>query len=303
MRKIKIIALLLTIIMLFCACAEKAQPAEAPESSVPVVTEAPIDTPEVTEAPAPSQAPETPEPTEEAEPEIEPEPEPLDSPEPIPEPEGTVEPTPAPTPTPEPEAEAEVQADPTPESTPEPAPESTPEPTPESAPEPTPEPTPEPAPEPTPEPEPYSQKTDDTVLSITGTALSREWYFTLAELQNLGCTYEGDYFSRGKEPQEMTTHFIGIELAPFFRDVLGLDSYKKAVFTSTDGYKCALGKSAVEMTYISEKDSSAQLPMILAWSEDDAAITLRLVMGQSIEGEYNRTNWVRSVCEVEIRAE
>lgn len=293
MRKIKIIALLLTIIMLFCACAEKAQPAEAPESSVPVVTEAPIDTPEVTEAPAPSQAPETPEPTEEAEPEIEAEPEPLDSPEAIPEPEGTVEPTPAPapTPTPEPEAEAEVQADPTPESTPEPAPEPTPEPTPESA------------PEPTPEPEPYSQKTDDTVLSITGTALSREWYFTLAELQNLGCTYEGDYFSRGKEPQEMTTHFIGIELAPFFRDVLGLDSYKKAVFTSTDGYKCALGKSAVEMTYINEKDSSAQLPMILAWSEDDAAITLRLVMGQSIEGEYNRTNWVRSVCEVEIRAE
>lgn len=291
MRKIKIIALLLTIIMLFCACAEKAQPAEAPESSVPVVTEAPIDTPEVAEAPAPSQAPETPEPTEEAEPEIEPEPEPLDSPEPIPEPEGTVEPTPAPTPTPEPDAEAEVQAGPTPESTPEPAPESTPEPTPESA------------PEPTPEPEPYSQKTDDTVLSITGTALSREWYFTLAELQNLGCTYEGDYFSRGKEPQEMTTHFIGIELAPFFRDVLGLDSYKKAVFTSTDGYKCALGKSAVEMTYINEKDSSAQLPMILAWSEDDAAITLRLVMGQSIEGEYNRTNWVRSVCEVEIRAE
>lgn len=293
MRKIKIIALLLTIIMLFCACAEKAQPAEAPEAPAPTATEAPIDTPEVTEAPAPSQAPETPEPTEEAEPEIEAEPEPLDSPEAIPEPEGTVEPTPAPapTPTPEPEAEAEVQADPTPESTPEPAPEPTPEPTPESA------------PEPTPEPEPYSQKTDDTVLSITGTALSREWYFTLAELQNLGCTYEGDYFSRGKEPQEMTTHFIGIELAPFFRDVLGLDSYKKAVFTSTDGYKCALGKSAVEMTYINEKDSSAQLPMILAWSEDDAAITLRLVMGQSIEGEYNRTNWVRSVCEVEIRAE
>lgn len=56
------------------------------------------------------------------------------------------------------------------------------------------------------------------------------------------------------------------------------------------------------MTYINEQVEGSALKMILAWSEDGAPITLRLVMGQMAAGEFNRTNFVRSVTEIEVKA-
>ena len=42
--------------------------------------------------------------------------------------------------------------------------------------------------------------------------------------------------------------------------------------------------------------------MILAWSQDGETFgALRLVMGQTIEGEYNRTFWVRDVVELDVQ--
>ena len=149
---------------------------------------------------------------------------------------------------------------------------------------------------------PYSVKTADTVLTVKGTAAEREWYFTLAELQSLGGTVSADYFSRGKEPQEMTTSFEGISVQYLLENVVGITDYKKAAFRASDGYSVSFSKSGIGMTYINEKDESVQLKMILAWREDGGDIPLRLVMGQMAAGEYNRTNWARSVCEIEVKA-
>ncbi len=157
-----------------------------------------------------------------------------------------------------------------------------------------------PAPEPTPAPDPYSQPTADTVLTVSGSALSRDWYFSLADLQSMGGAYSGSYFSRGKEPQEATTSFSGIMVSYLLDSVIGA-SYSKATFTATDGYAGSYGPGAVNAWYINEKDPSASLPMILAWTEDGSPCNLRLVMGQQIAGEYNRTYWVRDVITITLQ--
>ncbi len=84
---------------------------------------------------------------------------------------------------------------------------------------------------------------------------------------------------------------------------MGVQSYKKATFTASDGYAGSWSRGMINSMLINEKDPSASLPMILAWSEDGAPCSLRLVMGQQLEGEYNRTNFVRGVVTVEVKAE
>lgn len=158
----------------------------------------------------------------------------------------------------------------------------------------------EPAPAPAPPPAPYSQLTADTVLTVSGSALDRDWYFSLSDLQSLGGAYSGSYFSRGKDPQEATTSFSGIMVSYLLDSVIGA-SYSKATFTASDGYAGSYGPGAVDAWYINEKDPSASLPMILAWTEDGSPCGLRLVMGQQIAGEYNRTYWVRDVITVTLQ--
>ena len=167
-------------------------------------------------------------------------------------------------------------------------------------PEPSNEPEPESEPEPEPVAEPYSVKTADTVLTVTGAGVSRDYYFTLSEIQSLGGVVEDDYFSRGKEPQTATNHYKCISVSHLLSTVGA--SGKKVTFTASDGYAVSYSISAVSASYIDETVPGKSLQMILAWQEDYAGCGLRLVMGQNVEGEYNRTNWVRNVIEIEVKA-
>ena len=212
------------------------------------------------------------------------------------------------TPTPAPETTPTPTAEPMPEYTPTPTPEETETPA-ETAPPaavvittPAPSQAPEPTLEPTPAAEPYSVQTADTVLTVRGDALAREWYFTLAELQSAGGYTAADYFSRGKDPQEETTSFEGIDLQYLLETVIGVSDYKKITVRASDGYAYGCSRGSVNMTYLNEQVEGSTLKMILAWSEDGAPCALRLVMGQMTAGEYNRTNWVRSVTEIEVKA-
>ena len=180
--------------------------------------------------------------------------------------------------------------------------EQTAEPEPEPAPEPEPKPEPEPGPEPepAPAPEPYSEPSDETILTVYGASLSHDWYFSLSDLMDLGGTVGADYFSRGKEPQEATNYFVGISVSYLLEQVVGAWDLSKAVFIAGDGYTAGHSRSAIDASYINEQDPSAVLSMILAWSEDGAPCALRLVMGQQIEGEYNRTYWTRGIVSIEV---
>ena len=161
-------------------------------------------------------------------------------------------------------------------------------------------PTPSETPAPAPAPAPYSEQTADTVLTVCGSALDRNWYFSLSDLQNMGGYYSASYFSRGKEPQEETNSFSGILVSYLLDSVIGA-SYSKATFTASDGYAGSHSYSAIHAYYVNEQDPSASLPMILAWTQDGSPCGLRLVMGQQIAGEYNRTYWVRDVITIELQ--
>ena len=203
---------------------------------------------------------------------------------------------------------APAEPTPIPEGTARPAiapagPDGTPEPMPAATPDAAETPAPTSAPEPTEAPaEPYSVQTADTVLTVRGDALAREWYFTLAELQSAGGYTAADYFSRGKDPQEATNSFEGIDLQYLLEAVIGVSDYKKIAVRASDGYAYGCSRSSVNMTYINEQVEGSTLKMILAWGADGEACPLRLVMGQMTAGEYNRTNWVRSVTEIEVKA-
>lgn len=205
-------------------------------------------------------------------------------------------------------AEKPEQQDPATEDKGEQKPEDRPEPekqpeqeqTPDPEPEPEPEPEPAPEPEPEPEPEPYSVPSDDTVLTVYGASLTHDWYFSLSDLMELGGTVGADYFSRGKEPQEATNYFVGISVSYLLEQVVGAWDLSKAVFIASDGYTAGHSRSAIDASYINEQDPSAVLSMILAWSEDGTPCALRLVMGQQIEGEYNRTYWTRGIVSIEV---
>ncbi|MBQ6606318.1 MAG: hypothetical protein IJH56_01365 [Firmicutes bacterium] len=159
---------------------------------------------------------------------------------------------------------------------------------------------PTPSETPAPAPAPYSEQTADTVLTVCGSALDRNWYFSLSDLQNMGGYYSAYYFSRGKEPQEETNSFSGILVSYLLDSVIGA-SYSKATFTASDGYAGSHSYSAIHAYYVNEQDPSASLPMILAWTQDGSPCGLRLVMGQQIAGEYNRTYWVRDVITIELQ--
>lgn len=283
---------LLLILLLLCGCSSGA--------SGPAASTAPTAAPSAVIADAPQTASPVPDASVSASPEISPDAD-------------KAEPTSAPAadaPTPSAQLpEASESPDPAVSESPEPSISVSAAPVPsESLPADTQAPASEPAHDPAPEPsepaqtEPYSEKTADTILTVCGSALDREWYFTLSQLQSLGGYVQADYFSRGKDPKESTTTYIGIDLQYLFETVIGLEQYKKATFTASDGYAIGYSRSAVNMTYINEKDPSASLKMILAWNEGGAPCSLRLVMGQQTEGEYNRTNWVRSVTTIEVKA-
>ena len=70
--------------------------------------------------------------------------------------------------------------------------------------------------------------------------------------------------------------------------------------TILDAVPLVLDSGMPVAVYINEQDPSAALSMILAWSEDGAPCALRLVMGQQIEGEYNRTYWTRGIVSIEV---
>ncbi|MGE4484612.1 MAG: hypothetical protein AB7C97_05810 [Oscillospiraceae bacterium] len=163
------------------------------------------------------------------------------------------------------------------------------------------------APEQAEAPAPYSVKTPDTILEVSGGGAENTCYFTMDDLLAIKEGYfEDDYFSRRTGPEEATNRYGGVLLSYLLENVVGIkDGAKKITVTSSDGYGSSTTISAVRASYINEKDPTKTLYMILAWNRDGEALTdsgpLQLVMGQLIEGEYNRQYWVKNVCSIEVK--
>jgi len=186
--------------------------------------------------------------------------------------------------------------------------------TPTSAPSPTPKPvvvaaSPKPTPEPTktrrptPTPKPTAATVPAAAHFVVQGKIAKKTYFTLKQLEKLR-TFSDDYFSRGKEPPEATTAFVGVRLT----DILKAAGLKKdatrVTILAADDYSASFSLRQVQAAYIDETRPGVTLPMIIAYSEDGVAYIgdhpFRLVMGQAVEGDYNRQYWVKIVVSITV---
>jgi hypothetical protein len=150
------------------------------------------------------------------------------------------------------------------------------------------------------------EKPKDTVLTIEGSGVDKDYYFTLKQLQNEteGRVHE-NYFSLNNYGTRKYFEFEGISLKYILDKMVDLNSSAESVtIKATDGYYREYNLSDVKKNYIDENDSKVKLPMILAWKEEGSNLRgkypLKLVMGQAKEGDINKENWVRNVEVIEI---
>ena len=177
-----------------------------------------------------------------------------------------------------------------------------------SATTPTPRPTKTRKPLSTPKPTPKPTRTASAVptaahLVVKG-KVAKATYFTLKQLKKLR-TFSGYYFSRGKEPEPVATNaFAGVRLSDILKAAGVKKTASRVTILAADDYSASFSMRQVTAAYLDETRPGVTLPMIIAWSEDGVAYTgdhpFRLVMGQAVEGDYNRQYWVRTVISVTV---
>jgi len=127
--------------------------------------------------------------------------------------------------------------------------------------------------------------------------------FTVAQLKSMA-TVAANYFSRGKDPKEATTAFVGVRLTDILSAAGVSPDASRVTITASDAYSASFTMRQVRADYIDETNPGVKLPMIIAYSEDGAEYTgahpFRLVMGQSVAGDYNRQYWVKMVVTITV---
>ena len=134
--------------------------------------------------------------------------------------------------------------------------------------------------------------------------VAKTTYFTLKQLKKMR-TFSGDYFSRGKEPEPVATNaFVGVRLTDILKAAGVKKTASRVTILAADDYSASFSMRQVTAAYLDETRPGVTLPMIIAWSEDGVAYTgdhpFRLVMGQAVEGDYNRQYWVRIVVSITV---
>ena len=156
---------------------------------------------------------------------------------------------------------------------------------------------------PKPKPTPSPSTTGTSPYFTVSGKVAATTRFTVADLKKMSIVSD-TYFSRGKDPKEATTAFVGVRLRDIL-DVAGLAAgAARVTVTAADGYSASFTLRQVNASYIDETRPGVSLPMIIAYSEDgvpySGAHPFRLVMGQTVAGDYNRQYWVKIVVSISV---
>ena len=116
-----------------------------------------------------------------------------------------------------------------------------------------------------------------------------------------GCAKAGGEVQSPQPEVTMIGGYGAANAAPAFVAAGSTELSPRLSNASADGYSVSFTMSEIRSKFVDETVPGKALYMILAWEEDSLAIPLMLVMGQSIEGEYNRQFWVREVITIEVR--
>jgi len=134
-------------------------------------------------------------------------------------------------------------------------------------------------------------------------AVAKTTSFTVAQLKRM-TTVAANYFSRGKDPKETTTAFVGVRLTDILNAAGVSSGASRVTVTASDAYSASFTMRQVGADYVDETNPGVKLPMIIAYSEDGAEYTgvhpFRLVMGQTVSGDYNRQYWVKMIVAITV---
>ena len=129
--------------------------------------------------------------------------------------------------------------------------------------------------------------------------------FTVAQLKKMN-TVSATYFSRGGQPTtETETPFVGVRLIDILNAAGLASDASRVTVTGADNYSATFTLAQVEANYIDETRPGVVLPMIIAYSESGKQYTgdhpFRVVMGETVAGEYNRMFWVYIVKTITVQ--
>lgn len=146
---------------------------------------------------------------------------------------------------------------------------------------------------------------DNWVVMIDGHGVDQPCYYTLDELQKMTAgRVEKTYFTINNVGTERHTDIVGISMDYLLKQSGVTPTAKSITISSQDGYYRSYNLADVRRDYLDQTDPSARLPMALAWQEDGrdliGAYPLKLVIGQTGEGDVNRPHWVRAVKTVTV---
>lgn len=148
----------------------------------------------------------------------------------------------------------------------------------------------------------------DADLTIKGPGVNKPYYFTLDQLKDESSgRVSKSYFSINKAGTREYFDFEGISLAYLLDHLVSMNSSAKSVRIIANDYSCPYNLEEVRMDYMDENNPRAKLPMILAWEENGSMLDddhpLKLVMGQTREGEINKKFWVHNIVEIIVSDE
>ena len=158
----------------------------------------------------------------------------------------------------------------------------------------------------------YDQEDKDGTIVFKGSALTQKQVYNLDELKAMtDIQVSASYFSRGKAKTgwaaQQHDQFTGVSLYKLLLDKIGLKSYPNQIkVVASDGFVKIFTMEEISGLYIDETRPSAELEMIIAWSQnnEDYKYTskqpFRIVMGQKYEGDFNRQNWINYVQKIEV---
>jgi len=156
-------------------------------------------------------------------------------------------------------------------------------------------------------------KGPDDILTITGSGVDSETYWSLSEIKALGSVGKTSYSAVNNWPTRKTFYADGVSLGTLL-DAAGLNvSYGSITLTASDGVYTTLTfgqalNSLWSYPNIASSSSSGafRVPAILAWScyESTEAASesskLRCVIGQHGVNDVNTSAWLSDVVKIEV---
>ncbi len=140
---------------------------------------------------------------------------------------------------------------------------------------------------------------DNADLTVAGNGLVKDGYFSIKGLKNAeGIEKETVSFTwQNSSGTTGISEIEGASMKNILKDILGLtDDADTITFTCKDGFA-----KSMPLDDMFAKDKDGQRPY-LAWKVDGEKCDPTLIIGQSADGDVNKSKWMKEIVKIEVTA-